>query len=47
MPLVNRALAFWLIPGRARTMRIQFAGIRLVVFCWAALITIFGLTSGH
>lgn len=45
MPLVNRLLAFWLVPGRARTVRVQLAGTALVVLCWAVLITIFALTT--
>lgn len=45
MPLVNRALAFWLTPSRSRTMRVQLTGVGVVLLCWAALITIFGLTT--
>ncbi|MCX4902887.1 antibiotic biosynthesis monooxygenase [Streptomyces sp. NBC_00878] len=46
MPLVNRALAFWLVPGRARTARIHVAGAVLVMLCWALCILVFGLTTG-
>ncbi|MBA2813021.1 antibiotic biosynthesis monooxygenase [Streptomyces sp. KM273126] len=46
MPLVNRALAFWLMPGRARSLRIDVAGVAVVVVCWLAFIVIFGLTTG-
>jgi antibiotic biosynthesis monooxygenase (ABM) superfamily enzyme len=45
MPLVNRALAFWLQPRRARTVRVHVAGTAIVVLCWALTILIFGLTT--
>ncbi|MGW6143818.1 antibiotic biosynthesis monooxygenase [Streptomyces sp. NPDC055144] len=46
MPLVNRALAFWLRPGRTRTVRVDVAGAALVALCWALTILIFALTTG-
>ncbi|MFF7899567.1 hypothetical protein ACFZCV_12315 [Streptomyces sp. NPDC007920] len=46
MPLVNRALAFWLMPGQARSLRIDVAGAAVVVICWLAFVVIFGLTTG-
>ncbi|MFC4608381.1 antibiotic biosynthesis monooxygenase [Streptomyces maoxianensis] len=46
MPLVNRALAFWLLPSRARSLRIHVAGAALVAVCCLVLVTIFGLTTG-
>ncbi|GAA3036903.1 antibiotic biosynthesis monooxygenase [Streptomyces glomeratus] len=46
MPLVNRALTFWLVPGRRRSLRIDVAGAAVVVMCWLAFIAIFGLTTG-
>jgi antibiotic biosynthesis monooxygenase (ABM) superfamily enzyme len=46
MPLVNRALAFWLRPGRTRTVRVDVAGAALVALCWALTVLIFALTTG-
>ncbi|MGW1407107.1 antibiotic biosynthesis monooxygenase [Streptomyces sp. NPDC002403] len=46
MPLVNRALAFWLLPGRARSVRAHVAGAAVVVVCCLVIITVFGLTTG-
>ncbi|MFD7775691.1 antibiotic biosynthesis monooxygenase [Streptomyces sp. NPDC059753] len=46
MPLVNRVLAFWLRPGRTRTVRVDVAGAALVVLCWALTVLIFALTTG-
>ncbi|WP_406102138.1 antibiotic biosynthesis monooxygenase [Streptomyces sp. NBC_01003] len=46
MPLVNRVLAFWLRPGRTRTVRVDVAGAALVALCWALTVLIFGLTTG-
>ncbi|MXM62555.1 antibiotic biosynthesis monooxygenase [Streptomyces sp. HUCO-GS316] len=46
MPLVNRGLAFWLVPSRALSVRTQVVGTVLVVLCWALCILIFGLTTG-
>ncbi|MFF3689470.1 antibiotic biosynthesis monooxygenase [Streptomyces sp. NPDC002187] len=45
MPLVNGALAFWLLPGRARTLRVHMAGAALVVLCYALLLALFALTT--
>ncbi|MEU8828758.1 antibiotic biosynthesis monooxygenase [Streptomyces sp. NPDC048636] len=45
MPLVNRALAFWLLPGRAHTLRVHVAGAALVALCYGLLVLIFGLTT--
>ncbi len=46
MPLVTRALAFWLVPSRARSLRTHVAGAALVAMCWLVFIAIFGLTTG-
>ncbi|MFJ9901790.1 antibiotic biosynthesis monooxygenase [Streptomyces sp. NPDC101152] len=46
MPLVNRALAFWLVPRRARTARVHVTGAVLVMLGWALCILVFGLTTG-
>ncbi|MFG2517935.1 antibiotic biosynthesis monooxygenase [Streptomyces sp. NPDC048527] len=46
MPLVNRALAFWLRSGRPRTVRVDVAGAALVALCWALTVLIFALTTG-
>lgn len=46
MPLVNWALAFWLVPSRARSVRVHVAGAAVVAVCCLVLITIFGLTTG-
>ncbi|MEU0633287.1 antibiotic biosynthesis monooxygenase [Streptomyces sp. NPDC005989] len=46
MPLVNRALAFWLLPGRARSVRVHVAGAAVVTVCYLVIITVFGLTTG-
>ncbi|MGW3421183.1 antibiotic biosynthesis monooxygenase [Streptomyces phaeochromogenes] len=45
MPLVNRVLAFWLAPSRARSVRTHVAGAALVMLCWGLCILIFGLTT--
>ncbi|XVQ10892.1 antibiotic biosynthesis monooxygenase [Spirillospora sp. CA-255316] len=45
MPLVNRGLAFWLLPGRARSRRVHIAGTALVVACYVLLIAIFALAT--
>lgn len=45
MPLVNRALAFWLRPARHRPVRVEVAGAAIVVLCWILSIVIFGLTT--
>ncbi|MFF1566763.1 antibiotic biosynthesis monooxygenase [Streptomyces sp. NPDC058293] len=46
MPLVNRALAFWLRPGRTRHVRLDVAGAALVALCWALTVLVFALTTG-
>jgi antibiotic biosynthesis monooxygenase (ABM) superfamily enzyme len=43
MPLVNRVLAFWLVPGRAGSPRAEVAGTAVVVVCYLAFIAVFGL----
>lgn len=43
MPLVNRALGFWLAPGRARAPRVQVAGVAVVLLCYAVFLVIFGV----
>ncbi|HWM35905.1 MAG TPA: antibiotic biosynthesis monooxygenase [Streptomyces sp.] len=43
MPLVNRALAFWLQPSRARTRRVHIAGVAVVVLCYLIFLVVFGL----
>jgi antibiotic biosynthesis monooxygenase (ABM) superfamily enzyme len=46
MPLVvNRLLAFWLAPDRARSRRVDVAGATVVVVCYAALIALFSFTT--
>ncbi|WP_326792555.1 antibiotic biosynthesis monooxygenase [Streptomyces sp. NBC_00841] len=45
MPLVNKALAFWLVPSRATTYRVHLAGAAAVVLCYALFLIIFGLTT--
>ncbi|MEU3923384.1 antibiotic biosynthesis monooxygenase [Streptomyces sp. NPDC029004] len=45
MPLVNRALAFWLLPSRARSARTHVGGALVVMLCWAVFILVFGLTT--
>lgn len=45
MPLVNRVLAFWLLPDRALGRRTQLAGTALILACYAALIALFSLTA--
>ncbi|MFE7705472.1 antibiotic biosynthesis monooxygenase [Streptomyces sp. NPDC057486] len=44
MPLVNKALAFWLVPGRASNYRVHLAGAAVVVLCYALFLVVFGLT---
>ncbi|MEU6657706.1 antibiotic biosynthesis monooxygenase [Streptomyces sp. NPDC046821] len=46
MPLVNRALTFWLRPGRTHTVRVEVLGAGAVVLCWALTILVFALTTG-
>lgn len=43
MPLVNRALAFWLVPGRASRRRVQVTGVAAVLLCYAVFLIVFGL----
>ncbi|MFE9862938.1 antibiotic biosynthesis monooxygenase [Streptomyces sp. NPDC005506] len=43
MPLVNKALAFWLVPGRATGYRVHLAGAAVVVLCYVLFLVIFGL----
>ncbi|MFE7387326.1 antibiotic biosynthesis monooxygenase [Streptomyces sp. NPDC057582] len=45
MPLVNKALAFWLVPSRATTYRVHLAGAAAVVLGYALFLIIFGLTT--
>ncbi|MFF8914799.1 antibiotic biosynthesis monooxygenase [Streptomyces sp. NPDC015032] len=45
MPLVTRALAFWLLPARARSARVHIAGAALVAVCYLVIIAVFGLTT--
>ncbi|WP_036530283.1 antibiotic biosynthesis monooxygenase [Nocardia sp. CNY236] len=42
MPVVNRFLAFWLIPSRVRTTTRQLAGVGIVVLGWAVSVSFFG-----
>lgn len=44
MPLVNRALAFWLVPSRARSVRVHAVGAVAVLLCYLLFIVVFGLT---
>ncbi|MFF2809225.1 antibiotic biosynthesis monooxygenase [Streptomyces sp. NPDC058000] len=46
LPLLNRLLAFWLMPGRAQSLRTDVTGAVLVVLCWVTFLVIFGLTIG-
>ncbi|MCQ4042603.1 antibiotic biosynthesis monooxygenase [Streptantibioticus rubrisoli] len=45
MPLVNRGLAFWLLPERARSARVHVAGAALVAVFYGVLLLIFALTT--
>ncbi|MGW9173414.1 antibiotic biosynthesis monooxygenase [Streptomyces decoyicus] len=45
MPLVNRALAFWLVPSRATSRRVQVLGVVVVVLCYLVSIGVFGLIT--
>lgn len=47
MPMVNRALAFWLVPSRAGTRRVQALGTAVVVCCYLVCIGVFGLITGQ
>jgi antibiotic biosynthesis monooxygenase (ABM) superfamily enzyme len=46
MPLVNRALTFWLAPDRVTPRLTNLTGVAVVVLCYAVFIAIFGLTVG-
>ncbi|MEU8589208.1 antibiotic biosynthesis monooxygenase [Streptomyces sp. NPDC048664] len=43
--VVNRAFAFWLAPDRPRSRRRDVIGALVVAGCYAALITVFALTT--
>ncbi|MGR6970452.1 antibiotic biosynthesis monooxygenase [Streptomyces cynarae] len=45
MPLVNRALTFWLAPDRPRSRRVELAGAAMVTACYAGLLAVFGFTT--
>ncbi|MEU8997631.1 antibiotic biosynthesis monooxygenase [Streptomyces caniferus] len=46
MPIVNRVLAFWLVPARvARNRRAQVLGFSSVVLCYLVFIAVFGLIT--
>ncbi|MFR9751011.1 antibiotic biosynthesis monooxygenase [Nocardia sp. 004] len=45
MPVVNRYLAFWLIPSRVRTTSQQLAGAGIIVLGWVLSLVIFGFIS--
>ncbi|RXS72020.1 antibiotic biosynthesis monooxygenase [Streptomyces sp. TM32] len=45
MPLVNRALAFWLVPSRCTSRRTQVLGIGVVVLGYLVSIGVFGLIT--
>ncbi|GHC68643.1 antibiotic biosynthesis monooxygenase [Streptomyces cinnamoneus] len=45
MPLVNRALAFWLVPRRTRGHRVHLAGAAVVVLGYALFVAVFGLIT--
>ncbi|OIK25578.1 hypothetical protein VT52_021390 [Streptomyces malaysiense] len=45
MPVVNRGLTFWLIPGRSRTTTLQVAGTGIVVLGWIVFLVVFGLAT--
>ncbi|MFF3540307.1 antibiotic biosynthesis monooxygenase [Streptomyces platensis] len=47
MPTVNRALAFWLVPARARTRRVQVTGVAVMLLCYVVFIGVFGLITGQ
>ena len=44
MPVLNKALAFWLLPSGPNPARTNVIGAALVVLCYVVLIAIFGLT---
>ena len=45
MPMVNKVLAFWLLPERARSVATHVAGAAAIVVCYVLLIGIFGLIT--
>ncbi|WP_236573007.1 antibiotic biosynthesis monooxygenase [Streptomyces sp. GS7] len=45
MPLVNRALAFWLAPGRARGFPAHLAGVLVVLLGYLLSVVVFGLIT--
>ncbi|MFF4407193.1 antibiotic biosynthesis monooxygenase [Streptomyces sp. NPDC001404] len=45
MPLVNKALAFWLVPARACGRRVDLVGAAVVVLCYLVTIAVFGLIA--
>ncbi|MCZ1011102.1 antibiotic biosynthesis monooxygenase [Streptomyces lydicus] len=45
MPLVNRALAFWLVPSRATGRKEQVLGVGLVLLGYLVSIAVFGLIT--
>ncbi|MCW2918757.1 MAG: putative rane protein [Actinomycetia bacterium] len=45
MPLVNRALSFWLLPSRADSITAQVTGTVVVVLCFLLFIAIFGVIT--
>lgn len=47
MRLVNRTLAFWLVPSRARSARTNVAGTAVVVVCYLISVVVFGLITGQ
>ncbi|WP_308404662.1 antibiotic biosynthesis monooxygenase [Streptomyces sioyaensis] len=47
MPLVNKALAFWLVPERCTSRRIQVLGTGVVVLGYLVSIGVFGLITGQ
>lgn len=45
MPLVNRGLAFWLVPDRSRSRRVQLLGVAVVMLGYVVSIGVFGLIT--
>jgi uncharacterized protein len=45
MPLVNRTFAFWLLPDRARGLRVHVTGSLVMMLCYLLFIVIFGLIA--
>ncbi|GAA2265864.1 antibiotic biosynthesis monooxygenase [Kitasatospora cystarginea] len=46
MPLINRILRFWLVPGPTAPGRTHLLGVLAVAFGYAALLALFGWTVG-